>query len=69
MVPILIPATVPDEDPIVPIVVVLLDHVPPTVMSASAIDEPEQTAEGPVMGEGTGLTEIIVVLKQPVGSA
>jgi hypothetical protein len=57
---------VPEDDPIVATVVVLLIHVPPVVASLSVLHSPAQTVVGPVIPTGTGFTvPILNVLHKP----
>jgi len=62
-----IPATFP-ETSIVAIVVSLLLHVPPEVVSVNEIELPEQTIFDPDIEAGSGLTVIAIVVKQPAAS-
>ena len=60
------PKTMPDDEPIVAIAVLLLLHVPPVVASASDADTPTQIDDGPVMPAGSWFTVAGVVVVQPV---
>ena len=62
------PKTMPDDEPIVAIAVLLLLHVPPVVASASDADIPTQTDDGPVIPAGSGFTVAGMVVVQPVPS-
>ena len=63
------PVTTPDELT-VPIVVGLLLHEPPLVVSAKVVVSPAQTTAVPVIGAGSGLiemvTEPVIIEVQPV---
>ena len=59
------PVTIPVEEPIVAMVVLVLVHVPPPP-SLSVIVAEIQTPVGPVIGPGKGLTVIVLVIEQPV---
>lgn len=69
VVPVAIPVTMPVEDPIVATVGVLLAQVPPPG-SVNIIVAPTQRADGPPIGEGSGLITItavpVMVREQPV---
>ena len=65
MVPVATPKTIPLDEPIIATAEVLLTQVPEPG-SLSVIDEPAQTADGPEMDEGNGLTVMVAVTKQPV---
>lgn len=60
------PVTTPVDEPMVATEVLLLLQVPPGVTSARVMVEPAQTAEGPVIVAGNGLTVSTAVLIQPV---
>ena len=67
------PAATPVSNPVlapnvvtVATLVLLLLHAPPNVALLSTLVCPAHTVAIPVMAAGTGFTEIIVVLKQPV---
>ena len=68
-VPALIPFIIPDKVPTVAIPVLLLIQLPPLIASERSIEVPTQTIDGPEMAEGDGVTEIVVVVKQPVARA
>ena len=55
-VPAATPLTIPVDEPTDAVPAALLLHVPPVVASVKAIANPTQTAEGPVIAEGTALT-------------
>ena len=67
--------TVPDEAPVVmqppvPIVaipVLLVLHVPPTVISVRHVDKPKQTAWFPLIATGIGFTVTVARALHPVG--
>ena len=65
-VPALTPDATPLKEPIVATAMLLLLHVPPIVASLSVVVLPTQTAVTPVIAAGSGLTVIIVVVRQPV---
>jgi hypothetical protein len=44
----------------------LLLQVPPVVVSIAVVVAPEHTASVPVIGFGSGLTVITVIIEQPV---
>lgn len=58
----------PDDEPIVATDVVPLVHVPPAGVLVSDVALPSQTVKEPVIEVGNGLTVIVVVVRQPVGS-
>lgn len=60
------PVTIPDKEPIVAIAVLPLAHVPNGVASARVDVAPTHNAAVPVIGDGKGLTDIVVVIAQPV---
>lgn len=62
------PETIPLPDPTVAVEVVPLIHVPPVVMLARVVAEPEQTLMVPVSAAGSALTVIVWVVEQPPGS-
>jgi hypothetical protein len=45
---------------------VALDHVPPASLFISVTVPPAQTLDGPLIGEGMGLTVSECILEQPV---
>ncbi len=61
------PLTIPDEEPTVAIVVLLLVQVPPPA-SLSAVVDPEQTVVAPVIGEEAAFTVNTAKAWQPVVS-
>jgi hypothetical protein len=61
VVPIDTPVTTPVSEPTVATDTFVLLHVPPDVTSLRVITDPAQTEVGPVIGEGDGLTVIILV--------
>lgn len=69
-VPMAIPVTMPDDEPMVATDVVPLSQVPPVLTENSVIVAPTQTADAPVMGSGNGLITItalpVMVRVQPV---
>jgi hypothetical protein len=66
-VPELTPVTIPDEEPTVAQLVLLLLHVPPPVTSLSDVVELAQTTRPPVIAAGVGFTVKDCKAKQPVG--
>ena len=68
VVPPATPATIPFVDPTVAIPVLLLDQTPPIVASLSVAVAPAQTSVVPEIDPGEVLTEIVVVVAQPVSS-
>ncbi len=68
VVPLLIAATVPVADPMVPTAVLLLIHVPPDVVFVNVVDDPSQRTNVPAIAAGFELTVAMVVLLQPVAS-
>ena len=67
-VPALIPFTVPDIEPIVASAVLLLVHTPGVDAFDSVVDEPTQTFNVPVIGNGNGLTVTGIIDEQPPGN-
>ena len=67
LVPGAIPATIPFDEPIVAIPVLLLDHVPPAVPSLSDVVCPTQTIGTPEITVGKALTVTIAVVVHPNG--
>ena len=65
-VPLVTPVTKPVDDPILTFALLLLQF-PPTLTSDKMVVEPTHTTKGPLMGLGSGLTEMIIEVKQPVG--
>jgi hypothetical protein len=68
VVPAARPVARPDELPIMPLVVLVLLHVPPVVVLVSVVFEPTHTEPAPEMATGNGLQVTVIVLKQPVPS-
>ena len=62
------PDTMPDAEPMLTLVVLLLVHVPPVVLLASTFVMPRQAEREPVIAFGSGFTVIPVVVRQPVGN-
>ena len=60
-----IPVIIPDAEPIVAAVPVVV-HVPPLTPSVSVIDAPAHTAASPPMAAGAGFTVTGLVAEQPV---
>ena len=60
------PYTIPVVDPTVPIVVLLLDHVPPAGVEFNVVVESTHTRLVPVMPVGCVFTVTFVVVIQPV---
>ena len=60
------PLTMPDEDPITAIVLLLLLQVPPVVVQVSVVVETVVTEVAPVIAEGRGLTVTEDVKPDPV---
>lgn len=56
VVPLLIPASMPVAEPMVPTAILLLLHVPPAVASESVVAVPAQIEVRPVMAVGDGAT-------------
>ena len=61
------PVARPEAEPIVNTAILLLDHVPPGVTSASVVDPPIQTNEPPAIDAGGLLTVTAAVVLQVVG--
>jgi hypothetical protein len=59
------PLTMPDADPIV-VLVLLLVHTPPALELVSVADDPTHTEELPPITEGSDITLTVVVTKHPV---
>jgi hypothetical protein len=68
VVPAVIAYTVPDEEAMVAIAVLLLLHVPPAVASDRLVVVPAHIPEGPVIIEGSGLTVTVTMAMQPVAN-
>ena len=60
--------TTPVDEPIVAMLVLLLTHVPPEVVSLNPVVNPEQTIAVPEIAGGEGLTVNADVAMQPVPS-
>ena len=56
VVPGAIPVATPDDEPMVPMAVLLLLHSPPGLASLKMNDEPTQMYGAPVIAAGGGLT-------------
>jgi hypothetical protein len=67
-VPADMPVTIPVEKPIVATPVLLLVQPPPPTPSLRVISDPAHTVAGPLMAVGDGLTDTVVVTRQPVGN-
>jgi hypothetical protein len=61
-VPKALPVTIPEEEPIEAIAVLLLLHVPPVGVLLSVVVAPKQAISVPVMGEGKLVTVTVVVV-------
>jgi hypothetical protein len=61
-----LPVTIPVEEPMVAILVLLLHQVPPGVASLSTVVSPAHTLVVPVIADGNGFTVTIVLLEHPV---
>ena len=59
------PVTIPVEEPMVAMLVVLLLHEPPGVPSVSGVVRPEQTTAVPLIDPGAGLMVMALVALQP----
>jgi hypothetical protein len=68
VVPAARPVNVPVADPIVPILVVLLAHVPPDGVLEIVVDAPKQTLVAPAIAPGSGLTVTTAVVRHPLAS-
>ena len=66
-VPALMPVTTPVVKSTLTVVAVLV-QLPPVITSLRVIVAPTHTDDGPVIPNGDGLTEITVVVRQPVGN-
>jgi hypothetical protein len=64
-VPAVTPSTEPDDELIVATAVLSLIHVPPGAVLASVMVAPWHTVLLPVIGPGSGVTRIVVVVWQP----
>ena len=67
-VPVAMPVTNPEAEPMVAMPVLPDSQLPPTVASASSDVEPTQALSVPVIGPGSVLTVTVVVTAHPVGS-
>lgn len=65
-VPLVTPVTKPVDDPMLTFALLLL-QIPPTLTSDNMVVEPTHTTNGPLIGLGSGLTEMTIVVKQPLG--
>jgi hypothetical protein len=63
-VPAIFPVAIPDDDPIVATVVLLLDHVPPALL-LTVVVSPAHTEAVPLMAAGIAFTVTVLVAKQP----
>ena len=63
--PLVTPVTVPDADPTVATVILLLVHVPPVGEELNVVEVPSQIANVPVIGPGEAFTVTTLVVKQP----
>ncbi len=63
--PAVTPFTMPVVEPTVALPLLAL-QLPPGVALVKVIEEPSQTAEGPVIAAGNGLTVIVEYLAHPV---
>lgn len=63
-----LPVIIPVVVPIGATTGLLLLHVPPPVLSVSAMVDPTHTLVGPTITPGNGFTVTIVVVEHPVGS-
>jgi len=61
------PVTNPDPKTTVATEVLLLLQVPPVVPSVNAVVSPEHTLSVPPIATGSGLTDTVPVMLQPVG--
>jgi hypothetical protein len=59
------PATIPLTAPTDAIVTSVLLHIPPVEELASGVVAPTHTVPAPVIADGKGLTDMILVVKQP----
>lgn len=62
------PVTIPEVGPTVATVDGEALQLPPALTSVIVILDPWQTVDGPAIGDGVGLTVIVLVRLQPVGS-
>ena len=64
--PVCKPVSVPDAEPIVPLVVLLLLHVPPLgSVSVSVVAEPIHTPETPEIFAGKAFTVTVTAAEEP----
>lgn len=66
--PVAKPDKMPDDEPMVATVRLLLLHAPPPVASVSVVELPVQITELPVMAAGCMFTVTVAAAAQPVGS-
>jgi hypothetical protein len=66
--PVAIPVTMPDTEPIETTEGLLLVHLPPAVVSCSREVLPAQTLKDPVMPAGKGFTVSVLVVVHPEAS-
>ena len=59
------PDTIPDAEPTVPMVGLLLVHVPPGIESVRLIVVPVQTVDGPTITDAVGFTVFVFIEWQP----
>lgn len=64
-VPILTPVTMPDDELIEAMDVLLLDHDPPVIVCVNVVDAPIQTLASPVMAPGVAVMVITAVARHP----
>jgi hypothetical protein len=64
--PELTPTNSPDEEPIMPIDVLVLSHVPPAGELVSVIVSPTHTGTTPPIAAGNGLTVTVMKVSQPL---
>ena len=65
--PAIIPVTIPVDDPMVALPLLLV-HVPPAGVEFNVVVRPTHTLATPVMVVGLGFTVTVVVIKHPVAS-
>ena len=65
-VPVNIPVTMPEVEPIVATAGLLLVQVPPNTASLNTVVCPTHTPVLPMIGVGTGVTVIVLVAAHPV---
>jgi hypothetical protein len=66
VVPVIIPVSIPDEEPIVPTAVLLLAHVPPVEELVKDTLVAGQRVEEPPIVAGNGFTDMFLTRKQPL---